>query len=120
MQMILTRLPKVEDMTRTVTHSAAFITIIARWALIRVNKLMRVCFDYVTCYELMSEKRQLSLLNFSNKRPCREDIQEKALSSSSHNASVITEKNCEVSSSTSCITAAADSDSGDSRYSYYS
>ena len=47
-------------------------------------------------------------------------IQEKALSSSSHTASVITEKNCEVNSSTSCTTAAADSDSGDSRYSYYS
>ena len=73
MQMILTRLPKVEDMTRTVTRSAASITTIVRWALIRVNKLMQVCFDCVMCYELMSEKRQLSLLNFSNKRPCRED-----------------------------------------------
>ena len=81
---------------------------------------MLFCFDYVTCYELMSEKRQLSLLNFSNKRPCRADIQEKASSSSSHSVSVITEKNCEVSRRTSCTTVGADSDSGDSSYSYYS
>ena len=37
--MILTRLPKVEDMTDS--HSAAFITTIVQWALIRVNKIMR-------------------------------------------------------------------------------
>ena len=60
----------------------------------------------------MSDKRQLSLFNFSNKRHCRVDIQEKASSS----ASVTTEKNCEVSNSTT----AAESDSGDSRYSCYS
>ena len=53
----------------------------------------------------MSEKRQLSLFNFSNKRHCSADIQEKASSS-------VTTKNCDVSNSTS----AADSGSVDSRY----